>query len=236
MKTKDYIRTVLSAKHAVLSGDAEARGEYAQLNFDLYSGQLALVRLYDFDQTAYLADALSGLQRLSGGSVRFLGRDWTDVSADEANAMRGKIGRVFGSGQWLEGFSVADNILLPQLHHTRRPKNDLTAEAAKLAEQFRLPGLPLGKPNEYSLMELQKAACVRSFMGKPALLILEEPTFGVYPAIMAALMKAIRRGRDNGAAVFWMTLSDDIWLDASIPADRFFRITGRELTEVRRQA
>jgi hypothetical protein len=52
---------------------------------------------------------------------------------------------------------------------------------------------------------------------------------------MTALVNAIRRARNKGAAVIWMTLSDDVWRDNSIPADRLFSVAGRKLTEVKRQ-
>jgi predicted ATPase len=66
-------------------------------------------------------------------------------------------------------------------------------------------------------------------------LLLEDPTFGVYPRIMTALVTAIRRARNRGAAVIWMTLSDEVWGDNSIPVDRLFSVSGRKLTEVKRQ-
>jgi hypothetical protein len=52
---------------------------------------------------------------------------------------------------------------------------------------------------------------------------------------MTALVSAIRRARNRGAAVLWMTLSDEVWGDDSIPADRLFNVAGRKLTEVKRQ-
>jgi hypothetical protein len=53
---------------------------------------------------------------------------------------------------------------------------------------------------------------------------------------MASLVNAVRRVRNRGGAVFWMTLSEEIWRDDSIPADRLFRLSGRELLEVSRKA
>jgi phospholipid/cholesterol/gamma-HCH transport system ATP-binding protein len=215
--------------------DGEEGGDYTKAHFELYSGQLALVRLENLRQAASLADLFSGLTPPFDGNVFFFGRHWQTSPADRLNAMRSRIGRVFSSGSWLEGLNLYENILLPQLHHTRRPMPELRQEAGQLAEQFGLPGLPLEQPEKYSRADLQRSACVRAFLGTPSLLLLEDPTFGVYPRIMTALVNAIRRKRNKGAAVIWMTLSDEVWRDDSIPADRFFSVVGRKLTEIKRQ-
>ena len=235
IETVEGRRTVLKVDRVTLFLDGEDGGDYTTAHFALYSGQLALVRLENLRQAASLADLFSGLTPPFDGNVFFFGRDWQTAPADTLNAMRGRIGRVFSSGSWLEGFNLIENILMPQLHHTRRPIPELRQEAAQLAEQFSLPGLPLGQPENYSRADLQRSACVRAFLGTPSLLLLEDPTFGVYPRIMTSLVTAIRRVRDKGAAVIWMTLSDDVWDDNSIPADRLFNVAGRTLTEVKRQ-
>ncbi|MFZ0725920.1 MAG: ATP-binding cassette domain-containing protein [Desulfobacterales bacterium] len=236
MESIEGRRTILTVDHVTVFTDEEDGGDYTTAHFKLFSGQLALVRLGNLQQTAFLADLLCGLTPPHAGNVFFIGRDWRNSSVETLDAMRGRIGRVFSTGNWLEGLSLVENILLPQLHHTRRPVLDLRREAALLAGQFGLPGLPLGEPDSYSRADLQRSACVRAFLGTPFLLLLEDPTYGLYPRIMPALINAIRRVRNKGAAVVWMTLSDEVWHDNTIPADRRLRISGRKLTEVSRQA
>ena len=232
MQTIDSQRKVLNVSEVTLFPEGKDCGAPAHVHFDLHSGELALVRLSGLHQTAAFADTFSGLLRPTKGKVHFLGRDWQDVSADTANAMRGKIGRVFSSGNWLDGLSICDNILLPQNHHTRTPKDDLLQDAAGWAEHFGLPGLPSGYPTEYTRADRREAACVRAFLGKPSLLLLEDPTYGIYPEILAPLVNAVRGARNLGAAVFWMTLADEVWQDNSVPADRYFMFSGREFAEV----
>ena len=235
MQAIDYQRTVLNVSEITIFSEGIDRGAHTSVHFDLLSGELALVRMSNLHQTASFADIFSGLLRPSKGKVRFFGRDWQNVLTDTANAMRGKIGRVFSSGNWLDGFNLLDNILLPQSHHTKMPKDDLRREAANLSKHFGLPGLPTGYPTEYTRADRRKAACVRAFLGRPSLLLLEDPTYGIYPEILSPLVNAIRRARSRGAAVFWMTLTDDVWLDKSIPASRYFIISGRELLEVNKR-
>lgn len=51
-------------------------------------------------------------------------------------ALRGRIGRVLGTVDWIGFLDLPTNILLPQLHHTRRDADALLQEAAVLAQGF----------------------------------------------------------------------------------------------------
>ena len=71
------------------------------------------------------------------------GRNWSAMPQDYADALRGRIGRVFFSGSWVGFMDVATNILLPQLHDTRDDPSELRERAIALSYAFGLPGLPL---------------------------------------------------------------------------------------------
>jgi phospholipid/cholesterol/gamma-HCH transport system ATP-binding protein len=123
-------------------------------------------------------------------------------------------------------------MLLPQRHHTRRSTRQLCEEAGKLADQFGLPGIPLGLPGDIPAADLQRAACVRAFMGRPLLILLEEPTSGIFLEIISALMDAVREARDRGAAVIWLTRKGLIWNDQTLPVTRRYRLVAEKLMEV----
>ena len=202
----------------------------------LSAGSLALVEAGDVQQASALADAAVGLTPLAAGHVRFLGRDWSKLPHVHAQAMRGRIGHVFAAGNWIDGLSLLDNILLPQLYHTRRPLPDLRAEAARVATMFGLPGVPTGDPADHSPGDLQRAACVRAFLGRPKLIILEHPTQDVFPAIIEPLVNAIRTERDLDASVLWLTLEPEVWSDPSVPADARYRFRNGALQTIARAA
>jgi len=191
-----------------------------EVSLSVCGGDLVLIRLARLEQTAEFADACAGIFQPLRGSVSFLGRNWQDLPPDQANALRGRIGRVFNTGNWINHLSLLDNILLSQRHHTRRSARQLCEEAGKLADQFGLPGIPLGLPGDLTAAELQRAACVRAFMGRPLLILLEEPTSGIFLEIISALMGAVREARDRGAAVIWLTRKERIWNDQTLPVTR----------------
>ena len=217
--------TVFTRKTA----DASRSGE---VSITVCGGDLVLIRLARLEQTTAFADACAGIFQPSKGTVSFLGRNWIELRPDQANALRGRISRVFKTGNWVSHLSLMENILLAQSHHTRRPVRQLCDEAAQLAQFFGLPGLPLGLPGDYTETDLQRAACVRAFMGQPSLILLEEPTSGIFLDIISALMGAVRDARERGAAVIWLTRKERIWKDQTLPVTQRYRMVADKLMGV----
>jgi phospholipid/cholesterol/gamma-HCH transport system ATP-binding protein len=186
------------------------------VTFRLAAGQLMIVHLERGHLRIPLADAAQGLAEPIQGHVRFLRRDWRDLRQEDLFAARARIGRVFDEPGWLTELDMDDNITLAQRHHTRRSEAAIRDEASELARNFSLPGLPQGRSSGVRLSDLRRSACVRAFIGEPALLVLENPTSGVYPDIMPALMDRIRAVRSRGAAVLWTTSNWEVWNDPGI--------------------
>ena len=227
-------RVILSFDDVSLMTDPVGRSASVDVGLDLLGGDLLLIRIERQQQGTVLGDACSGLALPPKGQVVFLGKEWSQLPPDIANALRGRIGRVFARGSWMGHLSLLENLLLPQLHHTRRSETELRDEAVLLAENFGLPGVPLGHSNDSLPVDLQRAACVRAFSGQPMLIVLEEQSQGCFKEMMPNLINAIRQARNRGAAVMWLTSDKFIWRDQSIPATRRYRLAGRQLMEVSR--
>ncbi len=126
---------LLDLREAVLADDS-SHVSRVPINLAVRPGDLALLVVSESEQAATLADACSGLNPALQGSICFLGQNWSDLDHDAANALRGEIGRTLTRGAWLDGLSVLENILLPQLHHTQRPLPEILSEASALARLF----------------------------------------------------------------------------------------------------
>jgi phospholipid/cholesterol/gamma-HCH transport system ATP-binding protein len=227
-------RVILRFDDVALLTDLAARDTSLDVNLNLLGGELALIRVEEQQQGTVLGDACTGLGLPPKGQVSFLGRKWSQLPPDTANALRGRIGRVFARGNWVGHLSLLENVLLPQLHHTRRPLAELRDEAVLLAENFDLPGVPMGYSKGFMPVDLQRMACVRAFIGQPMLILLEEQSEGCFKEMMQNLINAIGEARNRGAGVLWLTSDKFIWRDKSIPATRRYRLAGRQLMEVSR--
>ena len=219
----------LDAARAVDSLDAFAA---PAITLKLMPGDLALVEARNAAVVAWFADLCCGLVPLSEGAVRFLGRDWQAMPPDYAAALRGRVGRVFADGAWVGFLDMATNILLPSLHHSREARDELRAQATRLACAFGLPGLPLEPPRDLAPIDLARAACVRAFLGEPALLLLERPLHDQFEQLITPLLEALASARQRGAAAIWLTRGDLVWNDHSVPANHRMRLRERGLVSI----
>jgi phospholipid/cholesterol/gamma-HCH transport system ATP-binding protein len=207
----------------------DQHGAGVAVDLTLRTGDLVLVEPGDEQHEQLLADIACGLVPPERGTVRFLGRAWPEVPPDQANALRGRIGQVLHRGAWIPYLSLLENLLLPQLYHTRRPYGEIRAEAARWAAWFGLTGLPTGRPADVPSAILERAACVRAFLGAPSLIIVESLPGGLDDGLLAPLVNAMRLARDRNAAVLWFLRDPEIYEDRSLPATRRLRLLGDAL-------
>lgn len=223
---------VLVVEDVTISGTDDGHPVRMHGSIRADTGDLIIIQVADLHQAELWADVASGVRRPSSGQVSILGNDLATLDDETRAWLRGRIGRVFSRGNWLDRLSLLDNILLAARHHSERDEDDLKTKASALAAAFGLPGIPLGMPDGIDRIDLQRAACVRAFLGSPVLIILEDPTYAAHEVMLKPLVDVIRAARDRGAAVMWFSPSLEIWRDRTIPATRRYQVAANELMEV----
>lgn len=165
-----------------------------------------------------LCDLAVGTLAPVRGTVRFMGEDWGLLKPFRHGVLRGRVGRVFAGQAWVSNLSVAENVLLPQRHHTRRSESDLVDEAHVLARAFGLATLPAARPEALRPNDLVRWQWVRAFLGAPRLLVLEEPEAGAWEEQKALLRERTRLSVRDGSAVLWVTRDESVWRNPAAPS------------------
>lgn len=180
-------------------------GDLCDVSFSGSAGECIAVLLEEECDYFPLADLAQGILPPDRGQVRFLGEDWALAPASRQAELRGKTGRVFERQGWVSNLSIRENVLLSQLHHTRRREGEILAEAERLAVAAGLTGVPDERPDAVSAADRRRLEWVRAFLGAPHLVLLERPEVGAPRGSMERLLRMAETARGQGALVIWTT-------------------------------
>ncbi len=140
--------------------------------------------------------ALSGLLRPVAGSIVLDDRNVKRLDADEIAALG--LALVPEGRQVFPELSVLDNLMLGAY---ARGNADAAAAAAILKRFPRLKERLVGRAGLLSGGEQQMLAIARGLMAKPRILLLDEPSLGLAPAMINELYEILADLRDEGTTI-----------------------------------
>ena len=142
-------------------------------------------------------NTISGILRPWGGSVVFDGLKITGWRADRV-AARGLL-QVPEGRQILAPLSVEENLLMGA--YLRRD-SEIRSDLLRIYKRFpRLDERRLQVAGSLSGGEQQMLAIGRALMGRPKLLMLDEPSLGLAPLIVREVFRIIRGIKDEGTTI-----------------------------------
>jgi cell division transport system ATP-binding protein len=145
----------------------------------------------------------------TSGSIRVFGREIDKINRDELASLRQRIGVVFQDLRLLEHLSAFDNVAL-----TLRINGADEDETVKFVADM-LGWLGLGDklealPSDLSMGQRQMVAIARAIVGKPRLLLADEPTSNIDAANARRLMSLFVQLHKLGATVVLATHSETL--------------------------
>ncbi len=123
-----------------------------------------------------LLSLLGLLDRPTGGMYRLGGADVTELSeAQRAETRRDRIGFVFQRYNLLDELTVAQNVGLPLIYRGWSAARRRDA-AQRAIDRVGLAGKELLRPSQLSGGEQQRVAIARAVVGRPQVILCDEPT------------------------------------------------------------
>jgi len=176
-------------------GDAQA---LSAVSLDVPEGEIvAIVGANGAGKTS-LIRAVAGIEKPRAGRVAFRGRDVTGL--DPHDICNLGIGQVAEGRQIFPSLTVAENLeigaMLPRARRrARQTREEVYALFPRLAErQKQLAGTMSGG-------EQQMLAIGRCLMGQPELIMFDEPSLGLAPAVVQAMLHTIHALNRRGLTV-----------------------------------
>jgi putative ABC transport system ATP-binding protein len=167
IQVRGLTKTIATPTHSVeiLKGiDLEIpRGQFAAIMGPSGSGKCTLLGL------------LAGLDGPTSGQIVLDGEDITDLEEDQLALLRGrKIGFVFQSYHLIPTLTAQENVMLPL--ELSGNAVDGTERARELLDSVGLLDRSDHYPVQLSGGEQQRVALARAFVGRPPILLADEPT------------------------------------------------------------
>ncbi|MGM9551889.1 MAG: amino acid ABC transporter ATP-binding protein [Clostridia bacterium] len=137
-----------------------------------------------------LLRCINGLEKLSEGEI-FLGGEKVNAESKEITRLRQKIGMVFQSYELFPHKNIMDNITLAPIKVQKRSRADAEKEAEILLKRVGLWEKRKAYPRELSGGQKQRAAIVRALCMNPEVMLFDEVTAALDPAMVHEVLEVM---------------------------------------------
>ena len=176
------------------------------LTIDIYENDFTVIMGASGAGKSTLLYALSGMDKVTGGKVKFFDDSIDSLSSDKLAIFRRKnCGFVFQQMFLLDNMSILDNILVCGLL-TNGDKKAIISYAKELLEKVGLTETIWRKfPSQLSGGENQRAAIVRALINKPRVVFADEPTGSLNSASGKAVLDVLTDINNDGQSIIMVT-------------------------------
>jgi lipoprotein-releasing system ATP-binding protein len=210
-------------------GGSEALRVLKGVNLVVQPGELVAIVGASGVGKSTLLHVLGALDRPTAGRVLFRGEDlFARSDAELTRFRRHEVGFVFQLYNLLAEFTALENALLPALVQ-RRPLGEARALALDALREVGLTERMGHRPGELSGGEQQRVALARALVGRPAVIVADEPTGNLDPKTSEGVFELFTRLQAERGVTFVIATHN---LELARRADRLVRLVdGRAVME-----
>ncbi|MEQ7874069.1 cell division ATP-binding protein FtsE [Sphingomonas sp. ASV193] len=193
-----------------------ARGGFYFLTGPSGAGKTSLLKLL------YLA------QRPTRGRIRLFDEELSEADRDALPAFRRRIGVVFQDFRLIRHLSAFDNVALP-LRIAGGSEQEVEGPVREMLAWVGLADRASARPATLSGGEQQRVAIARAVIGRPELLVADEPTGNVDAAMATRILHLLTAMNRLGTTV--VVATHDLGIIAATPGAQLIRLENGNLVD-----
>lgn len=198
------------------------------VSFTLYSGRFYFLTGASGAGKTSLLKLLYLSQRPSRGLIRMFGTDAITLPRERLPGFRRRLGVVFQDFRLVQHLSAFDNVALP-LRVAGVPEREIIRPVTDMLDWVGLGDRSHARPATLSGGEQQRVAIARAVIGRPDMLVADEPTGNVDPDMAVKLLRLFEALNRLGTTV--VVATHDIHLIQKMPESLIMRLDKGRLSD-----
>jgi cell division transport system ATP-binding protein len=172
----------------------------SDVSFEVQRGEMLFVTGHSGAGKSTLLKLIHLGERPSRGAVLFGERNLLKVRGRRVPLHRRDVGVVFQDHRLLADRTVFENVALPLILRGMR-RGEIAKRVRSVLDRLGLGGRERALPTQLSAGEQQRVGIARALVGEPQLLVADEPTGNLDPALSAEIMTLFAALPERGTSV-----------------------------------
>jgi cell division transport system ATP-binding protein len=186
----------------------------SNISFELKSGEMAFLTGHSGSGKSTLLKLIAFLERPTGGEIIVHGKSLNQLKKKHIPSLRRQIGLIFQNPNLLPHRTIFDNVALP-LNIAGFRLRETGGRVRAALDKVGLLEKEKCYPDMLSCGEQQRVGIARAIVTKPPIILADEPTGNLDPALSREIMKLF--SEFNQAGVTLLIATHDIALIESLP-------------------
>lgn len=176
------------------------------VQLQIYSGEFVAIMGPSGSGKSTLLYSISGMDKISSGSVIFEGEELTHLTEEKLAELRlNKMGFIFQQMHLLKNLNIRENIILSAYRAKKSSRNTINKRAQKLMSRTGIFALADRDITQVSGGQLQRAAICRALINEPVIIIGDEPTGALHSKSAAEIMGILNEINSDGTTILLAT-------------------------------